>query len=116
MFSPLKSQKLGRLVCLLIALLISNVAAATCAAALYMDNDCPVEEPTHCAEMYEADATVTSDSPSGKKLEQPTFFIDRSAYQTFSIQSGSNIPATFVRQRLSSDSPPLNVLYCVYLK
>lgn len=116
MFNLLQNDRLRRLVCLFVAVLISNVAAATCAVALAMCNDCPVETATHCVEMCEVDSVVNLDSSSDKKSERPTSFVDHASVPRISAQLISDIPASFYRPRRSSDSPPLNVLYCVYLK
>ena len=115
MFSLLKHEQLRQLVCLLVALLISNVAAATCAVALAMCSDCPVEAATHCVEMCEVEAVAKLDAPSDKKPERPTSYVNYTSAPHVSAVLTSDIPSSFSKPRRSSSSPPLNVLYCVYL-
>jgi hypothetical protein len=111
-----KNTWVERFACLLVALLISNVLAVSCAIALALCSDCPVETPAHCVEMCEVEATVSTEDLSKKTTDhRPPVAYSEEIFPNRSSRSSECIfGPTF--DLSSTHSPPLNVLYCVYLK
>jgi len=103
---------------IMVALLISNVAALTCALAMGICSDCPEEPPSHCIDMFDGSGTVSIDKSSKKtSANQP----DDNPFYTTKLVSTPDKKATKISAKkwppkAIHSSPPINLLNCVFLK
>jgi hypothetical protein len=111
----------SRIIAIAVTLLISNVAALTCAmaAALCSDSDCSEHDPAPivCVESCASEFAAANDKPadnfSGFKpvglssYTLPTLEID-GHFATAKMANNNSIA--------HDPPPPLNLLYCVFLK
>lgn len=99
----------------LTALLISNVAALSCALAFSLCDDCPEPPPVHCVDLCEiADNTVGDSAPDGSV--NPGYSVLPQlpiSHDYIAVTDDANKPH---RYGLQHPSPPLNLLNCVFLK
>jgi hypothetical protein len=99
------------------ALLISNIAALSCALAVTVGSDCPIPEPTHCVEMCDiAEAISIEKAPEGTSDPRtPVLGTYEVLADLFNL--GTNLAIVEERaNRLDTHSPPINLLNCVFLK
>lgn len=104
---------------IMVALLISNAAAVTCALAVDICSDCPEEPPSHCIEMFDDSEMASVDKTTNK--EPPTTHSDDDPFYTTALlfpphktpakESASQWPPDTIYS-----SPPINLLNCVFLK
>jgi len=107
-----------RFMVIMAALLISNVAALTCAAAMEICSDCPAEPPSHCIEMFDDSADVSVDKSSNKTSANHP---DDNPFYTTKLVSTPDKKATKISAKkwppkAIHSSPPINLLNCVFLK
>jgi hypothetical protein len=112
---------MNRLVALLVALLLSNVAAFVCATAYALCIDCPEQQPVACA--HEDPCTATDVIGS-----KPSTDVPGTAYRPIvyvyppiiaDLTSGSAKGSFAVAAKEVNDLPTsisLNLLFCVFLK
>jgi hypothetical protein len=106
-----------RLLVVAVALLISNVAALSCAMAFALCSDCPDHMPASCLESCSvAQATINDSSPDANSYSKPTLIIPASLPAPVLGSRTSATDATDCRVNVHDPSPPLNLLYCVFLK
>jgi hypothetical protein len=117
MITSRPNSRINRLVALAIALLVSNIAALSCAMAYSIGSDCEEPPPAHCVEMCDVAEAVNSDkSPDGTSDPRPpvaNFGALLTSGQNFASANGKNAACNINFQH---PSPPLNLLYCVFLK
>jgi hypothetical protein len=103
---------------IVVALLISNVAALTCALAMDICSDCPEEPPSHCIDMFDDSGTVSVDKSS--KEISATYPDGNPFYTTELLSKSHKISAEISAKQWPPNAvyspPPINVLNCVFLK
>jgi hypothetical protein len=109
--------RMNRLVALLVMLLLSNVAALSCAAAYALCIDCPVHPPVVCADPCAA-ADVISSNPANGVVDttfRPIVYV--SPPITTGLAVGSAVGAV-AAQEVADLAPTLslNLRFCVFLK
>jgi hypothetical protein len=102
---------------IVVALLISNVAALTCALAMDICSDCPEEPSSHCVEMFDGSAIVSVDKSSN---ETSAVRPDNNPFYTTEIVSTSDKKAAETSTKkwppnAIHSSPSINLLNCVFL-
>jgi len=115
--TPLKNV-FQRIMVIAVALLISNVAALTCALAMEICSDCPEEPPAHCIEMFDDSTAVSVEKQTG---ETSATRLDNNPSYTTSLPSTPHKKAAATSVAIwppnAVYSPPqINLLNCVFLK
>jgi hypothetical protein len=106
-----------RLLVVIVALLISNVAALSCAMAFELCSDCPDHMAASCLESCSvAQAAINDSSPGANSYRTPSLILPASLPAPVSSWRISGTDATDCRVNIHDPSPPLNLLYCVFLK
>jgi hypothetical protein len=106
-----------RLIVVAAALLISNVAALSCAMAFSLCADCPDHLPVSCMESCSAaQAAINDKSPDASAYSKPPLAFPASLPAPFLAQRAAAASTTTCRINVHDPSPPLNLLYCVFLK
>jgi hypothetical protein len=111
-------NRLQRFMVIVVALLISNVAALTCAAAMEICSDCPAEPSSHCIEMFDDSADVSVDKSSNENsADRPDNnpFYTTELVSTSDKKSAKTLAKKWLPKAIHS-SPPINLLNCVFLK
>ena len=117
-FNFRQHYRLNRLVVLLVALLLSNVAALACATAYALCVDCSEHPPVACADL---DPCATVDVISSKvstDVLDTTFRPIVSAPAPITSEPVSGLASGGVAENKVTDlapSSPLNLLFCVFL-
>jgi len=112
-----KDRWYSRLLVLTVALLISNVAALSCAVAMTLSSDCPDHTPVTCLESCSAAQATINDKNSGNNSYGKTTPVLPASLPAPELGQGfTTPPATNCRINVHDPSPPLNLLYCVFLK
>ena len=111
---------MNRLVALLVALLLSNIAALACAAAYALCVDCPEQQPVACAHVDPCTTIdVVNSKPSTDGLDtnyRPIVYAYPSI--TADLTAGSTGCSFAVAANGVADLPPsisLNLRFCVFL-
>jgi hypothetical protein len=119
MFYLRKENRLNRILVLALALLISNIAALSCAMAyaLCIDTDCPKHPPVICEEpCVQSDALIADTAPEGStEAFRPIVFLPALA----DVDTGRTYAATLIaKDDPSCEVPavPLRLRFCVFLK
>ena len=105
------------LLVVIVALLISNVAALSCAMAFELCSDCPDHMAASCLESCSvAQAAINDSSLDANSYSKPTLIIPTSLPAPVLASRNSATDAIDCRVNIHDPSPPLNLLYCVFLK
>ena len=111
-------NRFQRIMVIMVALLISNVAALTCAVAMEICSDCPAEPSSHCIEMFDDSADVsvdkTSNETSANRPDDNPFYTT-ALVSTPNKKSAKTSAKKWLPKAIHS-SPPINLLNCVFLK
>ena len=116
MYGMQQQHRMNRLVVLLVALLLSNVAAFACAAAYAFCIDCPQHPPVACVDPCTTADAVTS-KPSAEVLDttyRPIVY----ASPPIATDPPFGLSAVGVAATEVADLPPvlpLNLRFCVFL-
>jgi hypothetical protein len=117
MFRLRQQHRLNRILMLAIALLISNVAALSCAMAVALCTDCPEHPPIVCAEpCIESSALIADTSPDESSgTFRPILVLP---VLTTIDEARTSANSLIARHDPFRDVPvlPLRLRYCVYLK
>lgn len=111
------NRRINRLLVLVVALFVSNIAIASCAMAYALCNECPEHVPAHCADPCATTDVAVNDKSSDAKSDVQRPVAHR--YTILPSNAGLIAGATPVAQHdrdLSYSSPPLHLQYCVFLK
>jgi hypothetical protein len=105
------------LLVVIVALLISNVAALSCAMAFELCSDCPDHMQASCLESCSvAQAAINDSSPGANSYRTPSLTFPASLPEPVLGWGTSATDAIDCRVNVHDPSPPLNLLYCVFLK
>jgi hypothetical protein len=116
MNSNSQSSLFSRLTLLAMALLISNIAALSCALAFSICSECPAPERTHCVDMYDVADAVSADKGQEGTADPRTPVAGPIATPTKTSASLANHAGAGHRGgRYNFHSPPINLLNCVFL-
>lgn len=117
MFRLRQQNRLNRILVLALALLISNVAALSCAMAYALCTDCPEHPPIVCVEpCVESNALIADRSPDGSTdAFRPLAFLPALAAVDPS-NTGSTGPTATDDLSCEIPSRPLRLRFCVFLK
>jgi hypothetical protein len=112
-----RNYRFNRVVLLAVALLVSNIAAMSCAMAYSLCDDCPEHTPVLCVDSCATGEAVISDQSLDTESDhfRPVSISDHaspadadySADQFLLVENRSPDPQS---------SPPLHLLLCVFLK
>lgn len=116
MYRLRQHHRLNRTILLALVLLISNVAAMSCAMAISLCIDCPEHPPVVCAEpCVESDAMLTETSPDESNNSfRPMVFLPALA----TVDNGTQFSAINATSNSTCELPslPLRLRFCVFLK
>jgi hypothetical protein len=111
------NSRINYYVVLATALLISNVVAISCAVAFPINSECAQPPDSQCIEMCSAEEAVATDKfPDGTSDPRPPIMSGDALLPTNLNFASANINGTKCDVNLHNPSPPLNLLYCVFLK
>jgi hypothetical protein len=117
MFGFRKNYLFRRLVVLAVALLISNIAALSCAMAYALCADCPEHPPTLCS-----DPCATSDVTINDKTDDIKSDVHRPVAHPVAVSSRDTVlrpkhsPVIERDHKYGYPTPPLHLQFCVFLK